>query len=97
MFGPIGYVLGTLRPGRETDAPGRWSGEHWHAPCTRCSCRSRTTYRNGPYRDQGMRSVLAVPLVTREDLIGVIVIRRKEVRPFTDEQIIFSKHSLTRP
>ena len=33
------------------------------------------------------RSVLAVPLLRRKDLVGVIAIWRREVRPFTDKQV----------
>ena len=33
------------------------------------------------------RSVLAVPLMRRKDLVGVIAIWRREVRPFTDKQV----------
>ena len=33
------------------------------------------------------RSVLAVPLLREKDLVGVIAIWRREVRPFTDKQI----------
>jgi GAF domain-containing protein len=46
-----------------------------------------TAYRSEPYRQQGMRSVLAIPLLKENDLIGIIVIHRKTVRPFTDKQI----------
>src|SRR5262245_57693500 len=35
----------------------------------------------------GIRSILAVPLVRQERSIGTIVVRRTEVKPFTDRQI----------
>ncbi|MGA9197054.1 MAG: GAF domain-containing protein, partial [Pseudolabrys sp.] len=38
------------------------------------------------------RSVLAVPLLRRKDLVGVIAIWRREVRPFTDKQIELVKN-----
>src|SRR6516164_3426527 len=38
------------------------------------------------------RSVLAVPLLREENLIGVIAIWRREVRPFTDKQIDLVRH-----
>ena len=40
-----------------------------------------------PYRKEGMRSVLAVPLLRENTLIGAITIHRRDVRPFTDKQI----------
>src|SRR5207245_10225844 len=35
----------------------------------------------------GIRTVLAVPMLKENDLIGLIAIYRKEVRPFTDKQV----------
>ncbi|HKY94474.1 MAG TPA: GAF domain-containing protein, partial [Kiloniellales bacterium] len=35
----------------------------------------------------GHRTILSVPLLRREEAIGVLAIRRTEVRPFTDSQI----------
>ena len=44
-------------------------------------------YRSEPYRQEGMRSVLAVPLLKETNLIGAIAIYRKAVRPFSQKQI----------
>ena len=35
----------------------------------------------------GIRTVLLVPMVKEQDLVGAIAIYRKEVRPFTDRQM----------
>src|SRR5262245_13968164 len=40
-----------------------------------------------PYREEWMRTNLAVPLLKENDLIGAIAIHRQEVRPFTENQI----------
>ena len=39
----------------------------------------------------GTRTILAVPLLREDDAIGAIVIRRTEVRPFSDKQIALLK------
>ena len=40
-----------------------------------------------PYKEEGMRTNLGVPLLKENKLIGAIAIHRTEVRPFTDQQI----------
>src|SRR5262249_23697375 len=40
-----------------------------------------------PARLGGARSLIAVPMLKDDDLVGEIVIYRQEVRPFTDKQI----------
>src|SRR5215468_1880729 len=40
-----------------------------------------------PARLGGARSLIAVPMLKDDDLVGAIVIYRQEVRPFTDKQI----------
>ena len=39
------------------------------------------------YREEGMRTALAVPLLKENELIGAIAIHRREVRPFTENQM----------
>ena len=42
--------------------------------------------------EAGMRTLVAVPMLKENRPVGVIVIYRKEVRPFTDKQIELVKH-----
>ena len=38
-------------------------------------------------RQTGLRTILSAPMLRESECIGAIVLRRKEVRPFTDKQI----------
>ena len=45
----------------------------------------------------GTRTVLAVPMLKSNELIGAFILNRKEVRPFTDKQIVALGARLCRP
>ena len=73
-----------IRPGRETTA-GRVALEHRvvHIHDTLAD----PEYFREAHRLGGQRTVLGVPMLREGTLIGVIIIRRTEVQPFTDKQI----------
>ena len=73
-----------IRPGRETTT-GRVALERRviHIPDTLAD----PDYVHEAQRLGGQRSVLGVPMLREGNLIGVIIIRRTEVQPFTDKQI----------
>jgi GAF domain-containing protein len=39
------------------------------------------------YREQGVRTILATPLLRKDAAVGVLLVRRTAVRPFTEKQI----------
>jgi GAF domain-containing protein/HAMP domain-containing protein len=43
------------------------------------------------YRSEGIRTVLAVPMLKEDILVGAIAVYRREMRPFTESQIILLK------
>ena len=44
-----------------------------------------------PYKAEGMRTQLAVPLLKEDELIGAIAIHHREVRPFTEIRLDWSR------
>jgi GAF domain-containing protein/anti-sigma regulatory factor (Ser/Thr protein kinase) len=59
--------------------------------------RSEPAYRGDPTRrslvaDAGARTLLAVPMLKEDELVGAISIYRQEVRPFTDKQVELVKN-----
>ena len=62
-------------------------------PCHQIDARTERSYIEGDPQFKasvnlgGMRTVVSVPLLKDEHLVGVISIYRQEVRPFTDKQI----------
>jgi two-component system NtrC family sensor kinase len=53
---------------------------------------AEATVPSPPTRLAGARTHLAVPMLKDNDLVGVIIIYRQEVRPFTDKQIELVKN-----
>ncbi len=43
------------------------------------------------YRNEGIRTVLAVPMLKENTLVGAIAVYRREIRPFTESQISLLK------
>jgi signal transduction histidine kinase/HAMP domain-containing protein len=43
------------------------------------------------YRSEGIRTVLAVPMLKEDILVGAIAVYRREMRPFTESQIVLLK------
>jgi GAF domain-containing protein len=78
------FELNPIAPGRNSNA-GRAAIErrtvHNH------DVLSDPEYSYGGARVDPYRTVLAVPMFRADDLLGVIVIYRHEVRPFSDDQI----------
>jgi signal transduction histidine kinase len=89
-FGTIPLVLSELRPITSSSMAGRAILEnraiHVHDILEAEAARDHPESVDA-YRAAGWRTTLAVPLVREGVAIGAIVIRRTEVRPFTDKQI----------
>ena len=73
-----------IRPGRQS-AAGRAALERRtvHIP----DCQTDPEYTYGAKDVEPVRTILGVPILKGDDLLGVIIIYRLEVRPFTDKQI----------
>src|SRR5260370_17823783 len=54
-------------------------------------------YSYGGYRVDPYRTVLPIPMLRADELLGVILIYRHEVSPFTDAQLPLLKTSAAHP
>ena len=84
------WQRGPRRPGRQT-AQGRTMRDK--ADGSYCRCHNRSGLRRGRTRLCGrgqtwrLPTILNVPMLKENELVGVFSIYRQEVRPFTDKQV----------
>src|SRR5260370_19535629 len=78
------FAQNPIAPGRGSNA-GRRGLERRHVHNQ--DVLSDPEYRYGGYRVDPYRTVLAIPMLRADELLGVILIYRHEVRPFTDGQV----------
>jgi signal transduction histidine kinase len=88
-YGPaIQWPLGTTRPLSRDWVTGRAVIDRTFVHVADLQAREHEFPQGAAYaRQYGHRTTLAVPLLREGSAIGAILIRRKEVRPFTDKQI----------
>ena len=79
-----------FRPGPKTPTgrmiANKSGGSHRRSACGESLCRSRSGIVAGVELG-GVRTVLMVPMLKEDELIGAFSLYRQEVRPFTDKQI----------
>ena len=86
----IDLLHGALRPGRRTGVAllvRKRRPVHIHDIREGRAFRESEAYAVAGTELEGIRTILAVPMIKENRLVGAITIYRREVRPFTDKQI----------
>ncbi|MGH7321108.1 MAG: GAF domain-containing protein, partial [Candidatus Rokuibacteriota bacterium] len=82
-------AVGDTYPLRRDDVPGRAALEQRtiHVRDLAVAARTRFSYDQAALEATGTRTLVATPLALGDRAVGVIVIRRRTVRPFTPKQV----------